>query len=342
MRPKARTAAASLPLLLCACSNYQNYQSMFGGGAVENRQFQILFWIFLAVCAVMYVLVLAFLILGIVRRRRAGDANVVESGRHHESDPLMETALIGWGALIATVLTVLAIASFFADRSMAKAAAHEKLSITVTANQWWWDVQYNSSDPSKMLRTANELHLPVGVPVRIILHSNDVIHSFWVPSLAGKEDLIPGRENDISITPKRIGIYRGQCAEFCGAQHAHMALVVNVDSYADFIKWWEHQLQEAPPPRTPLALAGYNYVTSRQCAMCHNIAGTSASGTIGPDLTHLASRRTIAAGTMPMSEGNLYGWVEDPQSIKPGTKMPTIGLEPNDLHAVVAYLETLK
>jgi cytochrome c oxidase subunit 2 len=163
-----------------------------------------------------------------------------------------------------------------------------------------------------------------------------------VPSLAGKQDLIPGRDTDITIVPKKIGIYRGQCAEFCGAQHAHMALVVNVDSYADFIKWWDHQLQSAPTPRSPLAQAGYNYVTTRQCAACHNIGGTPASGTVGPDLTHLASRRSIAAGTMPMSQGNLYGWVADPQSIKPGNKMPTIGLEPDQLHAVVAYLETLK
>jgi cytochrome c oxidase subunit 2 len=163
-----------------------------------------------------------------------------------------------------------------------------------------------------------------------------------VPSLAGKQDLIPGRETDITITPQRTGMFRGQCAEFCGAQHAHMALVVNVDSYGDFIKWWDRQLQPAAPPASPLTLAGYNYVTTRQCALCHAITGTPAGGTIGPDLTHVASRRSIAAGTLPMGKGNLYGWVADPQSVKPGTKMPTIGLEPNDLHAVVAYLETLK
>jgi cytochrome c oxidase subunit 2 len=180
------------------------------------------------------------------------------------------------------------------------------------------------------------------VPVRITFRSNDVIHSFWVPSLAGKQDLIPGRETDVTIVPKKIGIYRGQCAEFCGTQHAHMALVVNVDSYPDFVKWWEHELQPAPAPRTPLVQAGYNYVAQRQCAMCHNIAGTPASGRVGPDLTHLASRRSIAAGTLPMGKGNLYGWVADPQSIKPGTKMPTVGLEPDQLHAVVAYLESLK
>jgi cytochrome c oxidase subunit II len=336
-----RGVVAFLPLLAGSCS-YQHYQSAFGNGGVEDHRFLILFWIFLAVCIVMYVAVIAFLIVGILRRRRAGDANVVETGRHHESHPLMTSGLIGWGAVVATGLIALAIASFFADRSMASAAAHEKLSITVTGNQWWWDVQYNSSDPSKTLRTANELHVPVGVPTRIILRSNDVIHSFWVPSLAGKQDLIPGREGDITIVPTRVGIYRGQCAEFCGTEHAHMAFVVNVDSYGDFVKWWQRQLRPAFAPQTPLAKAGYDYVTQRQCSMCHNIAGTQAGGTVGPDLTHLASRRSIAAGTLPMSEGNLYGWVADPQSLKPGTKMPTMDLEPKDLHAVVAYLKTLK
>jgi len=340
MNARARATVLVVPLAAGACS-YQHYQSTFSSAATEVHQFNTLFLIFLFVCTAMYLLVIAFLIVGLVRRRRA-NANVMEERRHHESDPLMRSGLIGWSALVGTGLIALAIASFFADRSMASAAADPKLSITITANQWWWDVQYDASDNSKMIRTANELHLPVGVPVRILLRSNDVIHSFWMPSLAGKQDLIPGRENDISITPRRIGIYRGQCAEFCGAQHAKMALIVDVDSYADFIKWWEHQLQPAPRPTTPLAQAGYDFVTSRNCSSCHSIAGTPANGTVGPDLTHLAGRRSIAAGAMPMAEGNLYGWVADPQSIKPGSHMPTIGLEPDQLHAVVAYLETLK
>jgi cytochrome c oxidase subunit 2 len=335
-----RGIAAILPSLLGACS-YQTYQSAIGGAGVEDRQFLLLFWIFLAVCAAMYLLVIGFLVAGLIRRR-SGDANVVETGRHHETHPLLRSALIAWAALVSIGLVALAVASFFADRSMANAAANEKLSITVTGKQWWWDVQYNSADVSKTLRTANELHLPVGVPVRILLRSSDVIHSFWVPSLVGKQDLIPGRDNDVSFTPTKVGIFRGQCAEFCGVQHAHMAFVVDVEPYADFIKWWEHQLQEAPPPRSPLALAGYTYVTTHECTACHTIAGTPAGGRIGPDLTHFASRRSIAAGTMPMGEGNLYGWVADPQAIKPGTKMPAVGLEPDELHAVVAYLETLK
>lgn len=341
MRLRSLARAAALSLLLGGCQ-YQRYQSDFGAAGVEDRDFLTLFWIFLGVCGFMYALVIIFMLVGIARSRRAAEANVVETGRHHRSHPLMRSTLIGWTALIGVGLAALAVASFFADRSMAKAATNEKLSVTLTGNQWWWDIRYNSGDPSKMLRTANELHLPVGVPTRIILNSSDVIHSFWVPSLAGKQDLIPGRENDITVVPKVTGMFRGQCAEYCGTQHAHMSLVVVVESYPDFINWWHHQLEPAPQPKTPLALAGYKYVVSGPCSACHNIGGTPANGQVAPDLTHLASRRSLAAGTMPMSTGNLYGWVEDPQSLKPGVKMPTIGLEPDQLHAVVAYLETLK
>jgi cytochrome c oxidase subunit 2 len=169
-----------------------------------------------------------------------------------------------------------------------------------------------------------------------------VIHSFWIPNLAGKQDLIPGRVTDIQILPQKTGTFRGQCAEFCGVQHANMALDVTVESKADFERWVAAQKRPAFAPMTMLQLAGYKYVTTRECSACHNIGGTPASGQIAPDLTHFASRRSIAAGTLPMSTGNLYGWVADPQSQKPGNKMPTIGLSPDELHAVVAYLGTLK
>ncbi|MFL6765678.1 MAG: hypothetical protein ACJ8FO_10840, partial [Sphingomicrobium sp.] len=163
-----RASIAALPLVLAAC-DYQQYQSTFGNAAVEARQFNMLFVIFLVICAIMYLLVIGFLLAGIFRSRRADRANVIEEGRHHESDPLMSTALVTWAGLIGVGLVALAVASFFADRSMASAAAQPKLSLTITANQWWWDVQYNASDLSKSFHTANELHLPAGVPVHILL-----------------------------------------------------------------------------------------------------------------------------------------------------------------------------
>ena len=326
-------SAAPLPLLLCACG-WQRYQNMLGGAAIENGQFQGLFSIFLGVCGVMYVLVIGFLLAATLRRHRQPN--------NDGKQPLLRAGLIGWSALIGVGLSALAVASFVTDRSMAEAAAHSGLSITITANQWWWEISYDTADPSKVVHTANELHLPAGIPARIRLRSNDVIHSLWIPSLAGKADLIPGRETVLNVTPQRTGLFRGQCAEFCGLQHAKMALVVSVDSPGDFATWLEGQRQPARVPASPLALAGFRYVTTRQCSLCHAIAGTTAQARTGPDLTHFASRRSIAAGTLPMARGSLYGWVANPQTLKPGAKMPAIGIEPGDLHAVVAYLETLK
>jgi cytochrome c oxidase subunit 2 len=203
-------------------------------------------------------------------------------------------------------------------------------------------VRYTSPDASQTLRTSNELHLPAGMPVRIILKSADVIHSFWIPNISGKQDLIPGRTNDIVITPEKVGLYRSQCAEYCGLQHAHMAFDVTVEPLGEFEKWWGQALLPARAPATPLEKAGYAYVTTRECGTCHNITGTPATGQVAPDLTHFASRLTIGAGTFPMNRGHLYAWLADPQQAKPGNKMPVIGLEPDDLHAIAAYLESLK
>jgi len=318
------------------------FQTALGGEGLESSNFLSLFTIFMIVCTVFYLIVVAALGAGLWRSRRSGRQLTVESGAHHEDDPVLRPGLAAWAILILLTLTALTIASFFTDRSNATAARNPQLTIKVTANQWWWDVVYTTHDASKMIRTANEIHLPVGVPAEVTLESNDVIHSLWIPNLAGKQDLIPGRVTDIQLLPQKVGTYRGQCAEFCGIQHAHMALDVTVESKADFERWVAAQQRVAFAPTTPLQVAGYKYVTTRECSACHSIAGTPANGQVAPDLTHFASRRSIAAGTMPMSTGNLYGWVADPQSQKPGNHMPTIGIAPNDLHAVVAYLETLK
>jgi cytochrome c oxidase subunit 2 len=212
----------------------------------------------------------------------------------------------------------------------------------VTARQWWWDVRYADDDASRIFRTANELHLPAGVPVHITLRSNDVIHSFWIPNLAGKQDMIPGRDSDLSVRPLREGVFRAQCAEFCGLQHARMALDVTVESPAAFAAWREAQLRPAAAAGSGAAAAGQAIVTGRQCASCHMIAGTPASGQVAPDLTHFASRRTIAAGTLEMNRANIAGWIADPQAHKPGNNMPKVPLGPAELEAVVAYLETLR
>jgi cytochrome c oxidase subunit 2 len=203
-------------------------------------------------------------------------------------------------------------------------------------------VRYGSDEASRIVRTANELHLPLGVPARIRLGSGDVIHSLWIPNLAGKEDLIPGRPTELTIQPTRAGIYRGQCAEFCGMQHAHMALDVTVESPAQFAAWRRAQLQPPPAPATPLQRAGYAYMTRGPCGTCHSISGTPASGTVAPDLSHIASRRSLGAGTLAMTHANLAAWIADPQAPKPGNNMPVLPMDAETVRAVTAYLETLR
>lgn len=317
------------PLLaLLALTGCEGRQAMLGADGRDGALFSNLWWLFLSVTVVFYLIVLTGLAWAIVRRREGGE-------------PVVRTALVVWTGVISVTLAGLSIASWLIDRNMNR-ASYNGLTVEVTAHQWWWDVRYDSANSHATLRTSNELHLPAGIPVRVILKSADVIHSFWIPVLSGKQDLIPGRNNDIVITPEKVGLYRSQCAEYCGVQHAHMAFDVTVQPLADFETWWAQSLLPARAPVTPLQKAGYAYVTTRECSTCHSIAGTPASGQVAPDLTHFASRRSIGAGTYPMNTGHLAAWVADPQSAKPGNRMPVIGLEPGQLNAIVSYLESLQ
>ena len=193
-----------------------------------------------------------------------------------------------------------------------------------------------------MFDTANELHIPVGRPVVVKLQSPDVIHSLWVPNLAGKKDLIPGRTTALRLRADQPGIYRGQCAEFCGFQHAKMALLVIAEHPEEYERWAQSQRESARMPESDLAKRGQRVFLTAPCVMCHAIQGTPANGKTGPDLTHVASRRTLAAATVPNTRGYLAGWIVDPQHIKPGTNMPAITLAPDDLQALLAYLESLR
>jgi len=211
----------------------------------------------------------------------------------------------------------------------------------VTAHQWWWQVRYDGDPPSRQFTTANEIHIPVGVPVRVRLKSADVIHSFWVPALSGKTDLIPGQTNETWLEAREPGTYRGQCAEYCGVQHAHMAFSVVADAPQAFEAWWQSQLVDSPPPIEQAAKDG-QIVFLRRCASCHTVRGTRAGGIYGPDLTHLAQRATIAAGTLPNTTGHLGAWIADPQGIKPGNQMPMLSLSGPEISAIQTYLATLK
>jgi cytochrome c oxidase subunit 2 len=305
-------------------------QSAAGNDARQGMLQWDLLTLFLTIALLVYAIVLVFLLWALVRRR----------GESRERP--LRIALAAWIGASAAILAALTLATWFTDRGLALAAEAPALEIEVTAHQWWWDVRYLNADPSRIVHTANELHLPAGVTAHIVLRSSDVIHSFWIPNLAGKQDLIPGRTNDLALWPLNEGIYRGQCAEFCGIQHANMALDVTVESAAAFNSWRMAQLAPPSAPATPLAQAGFAYVTTRECASCHAIAGTPASGQVAPDLSHVAGRRSIGAGTLPMSHANLAAWIADPQRFKPGNNMPAVQLSSEQLAAVTAYLETLR
>jgi cytochrome c oxidase subunit 2 len=333
---------APLPLVL-ALGGCEGIQAIGPRDGAESAAISDLFTIFLIVTLIFYAAVLAFLVAAYWRRRGERQDGLPDPDGAGRDKPLT-TALLVWTGAVILGITGLTLASYLTDRAIAGSVPRDQpvLSVEIVANQWWWDIRYHFPDPSKNVRTANELHLPVGVPAMIYLKSNDVIHSFWVPNLAGKQDLIPGKLLDAVLVPRHVGQYRGQCAEYCGVQHAHMALDVTVESKGDFARWLATQQRPAPAPANPLQQAGFDYVTTRECSSCHAIAGTPASGQVGPDLTHLISRKSIAAGTYPMTRGHLYAWIADPQSAKPGNNMPVVGLDADQLHAVVAYLETLK
>jgi cytochrome c oxidase subunit 2 len=214
--------------------------------------------------------------------------------------------------------------------------------VHISAQQWWWQVDYPNADPSLQVSTANELHLPAGRMARIELESDNVIHSLWIPPLNGKMDLIPGRKTELALTPRREGRYLGECAEFCGLQHAHMQLPVTVESPAAFQAWLDRQRAPAAPPATSIAARGKQLFESGPCAMCHAIAGTTASSHTGPDLTHVASRPLLAAGALPNDHAHLAAWLADPQKQKPGTNMPDPRLHPDEIGELTAYLGGLR
>jgi cytochrome c oxidase subunit 2 len=215
------------------------------------------------------------------------------------------------------------------------------LTVQVRASQWWWALRYLSEDPSRTFTTANEIHIPVGQPVRFELESSDVIHSFWIPRLGGKTDVIPGQTNVTWLEADEPGVYRGQCAVFCGAGHARMALEVVAQDAKDFRAWQEDQLRDPPAPRSTAAGAGER-VFQAHCAACHSIRGSDAAGILGPDLSHLMGRRRLAAGMLDNTPGNLAGWIADPQGLKPGARMPARLVSGAELAEVLAYLETLR
>lgn len=335
---------AALSVLLAGC---EGVQSALDPAGHQSGRIAGLWWLFLGVLAAVYLLVLAGLLIAAARPRRRGRlpdgpayANVFAKEKPIERR--LTRGLTAWAVGTGIIILTLTGLSYAVDRDVLSLTDRAELEIEVTAKQWWWQVKYNDPVPRRSFETANEIRLPVGVPVRVVLKSQDVIHSFWVPNLHGKTDLIPGRVNKTTLVAEREGRFRGQCAEFCGFQHANMALDVVAMPRDAFDAWRAAQLAPAPPPGDELQEQGRQVFLSSACVMCHTIHGTSAASRVGPDLTHVAGRLSLAAGTLPYGKGNLAGWIADPQRIKPGTQMPITGLSPDQLQSVVAYLDSLK
>lgn len=240
------------------------------------------------------------------------------------------------------ILLVFLVTDLSVGRTLDPVPRAHPITIELTGKQWWWDVTYADTSPQGRFSTANEIHVPVGQPVLFVLDARDVIHSFWAPNLAGKKDLIPGYTQSMWFQADTAGDYRAQCAEFCGVQHAKMALHVIAESPDEYRHWVESQRAPGRTPTDSVTDRGREVFVTGQCAMCHAVTGTSAGGRNGPDLTHLASRRTIAAGTLPNTRGALAGWIVDPQQVKPGANMPPNQLSPPDLDALLTYLQSLK
>ena len=312
-------------------------QSSLDPAGPQAGRISALWWLMFWVCSAIFIIVILVTIAAAFRRRPQNEAASSEKTERN-----LTRAVIGGVAATVVILFVFLIVSFLTGRAVSSSPDPEPLTIKVTGYQWWWKVEYEDPLPSNTVITANEIHIPVGQPVAFKLTSRDVIHSFWAPNLHGKRDLIPGHEATIWLQADEEGSYRGQCAEFCGHQHAHMAFVVIAEPRDKFYAWLDAQRKPAGQPSDAEQAHGREVFLTKTCVMCHTVRGTPASSGVGPDLTHVASRQTIAAGTLTFTRDNLTRWVTDSQAVKPGNKMPPHNLAPQDLESLLTYLESLK
>lgn len=300
-----------------------------------------LWWIILAACTAVTVLILLALSWALWRAPRAS-ADTPAATPAPESERRTARGVGAALAISIALLVGLLVASIATDRALARLPLEGAIHVHVTGHQWWWDVTYDDPDPTRAFRTANEIHIPAGRPVVLTLDAVDVIHSFWVPSLAGKKDLIPGRTATLELRADVPGNYRGMCAEFCGWQHANMNFDVIAMPAGEFDAWAEAQRKPAAEPADEKAKRGRSLFMSGSCMMCHAIRGTTAAARTAPDLTHVAGRSRLAGGAVPNLPRDLAGWIVEPQKAKPGANMPAHPLPAADIEALVAYLGTLR
>jgi cytochrome c oxidase subunit 2 len=317
-----------------ACNGTTSYLDATGTAGREEAVLGQ--WLTAVACVVVAVVCVAIL-WGIGHgRRRTDDA----TGRREIKSGL------NWIYFGSAITLVILLVTFAGTMVTLNAASHPSrtpaVTLDVTGHQWWWEVTYHDrAHPDAGFTTANEVHLPIGQPVRVRLHSADVIHSFWLPQIAGKTDVIPGQVNEMWVEARKPGVSRGMCGEYCGLQHAMMALAVTAESPDQFSAWVAERAREAQSPTTAAAHSG-EIVFARSCGACHTVMGTNAQGRVGPDLTHFASRPLIGGGVLTNDPINLMRWITGAPSIKEGSRMPAIPLDAAELTAVVAYLQTLR
>jgi cytochrome c oxidase subunit 2 len=317
-----------------ALSGCGGRQSIVGAASKQSHGIEVLWWWMLGAAAIVFFGAVGMLWLAYLRRGTRGLPVVGERERVAEGMVL----LFGL-AIPAVVLVVLFGVSdvYMVGQTSPPNPRTTAMTIDVVGHQWWWEVRY----PGTGVVTANEIHIPVNTRVDVVATTDDVIHSFWVPELNRKIDMIPGQRNRILLDGDKVGEYRGQCSQFCGLQHANMAFEVFVQRPSAYRAWLAGQMRSSVSPTGAAARAGEQVFMSSQCASCHTIAGTPAQGTIGPNLTHVASRVGLASEEIPNNPRELAAWLRDPQAIKPGTRMPDLGLSSAQVSELVAYLDTL-
>jgi|SRR5579884_1012863 len=337
-RRRAATIAALLPLaaLLGGCDRRQSF---LHPASHQSTDLAGLFWWTMGAAWIGLGLVVFLLIFSWRRANKRGIGKDTAGAKPGERFSVFVVVSLGVAVPLALMVLLFVIGDLLVIHTTeAPAANATKLTVQVVGHQWWWEFRY----PGTTAVTADELHIPARTPVRIDVQSDDVIHSFYVPRLNRTIDAIPGRTNPIELYADAPGRYRGQCSEFCGLQHAHMAFYVYADPPAVFRRWLKNQERPAAAPKSAAARAGEQVFLSGPCSSCHQIRGTSADAHVGPDLTHLMSRSTIGGLVAPNRKGYLAGWILNSQSMKPGNDMPDINLSGPKLQDLLAYLEGLK
>ena len=333
----ALCALIGLSLAGCQGAASSTFSPVTPSGLVTSN----LMWLVLAIAAVVFVVVEGLLLLSIFKFRHKGETYMQQKDlpEQVEGNQTFETA---WTLAPAIVLAVLFVLTLLAMQAIVTppaetAASPAVVNLRVTGHQWWWQFDY----PDLKITTADEFHVPLNTVVMVSVQSADVIHSYWVPQFGGKIDVIPGHVNATWFKATQLGVFNGQCSEYCGEEHAQMAFHVIVDSPEDY-KAWVAQQQSKPGPMSGPAAVGEHLFMKGACAGCHTVQGTTAAGKVAPDLTHIASRSIFSGGVSLNTPANLKTWVTNPPAVKPGVKMPKLPLSADNITALVAYLEALK